>query len=304
MTVPTLINSRSPIPVQADRMARVEDRMVQLQAQISTGDRFTEAAEAPPEALRAAMLERLTARLDVESRAIGRATTRLSLAEGATESATLSLMRASELAIAAANGTTAPQDRAAYLAELTVLRQQLLDAGNARDDAGRTLFSGANAAQPAFVEGADGQIIWQGFGQGAGAEAAGIADQAPPAGPALFGADGDGAFHAIDTLIAALQESDADLREPAVNDAITGLARATDRMVTGRAVIGAGLARLEAEQDRIEAARLDTAQSLADTKGLDLTAAIAELAALELTLNAARASFTRIFQSTLFDRLG
>lgn len=304
MTVPTLVNTRSPIPVQADRMARVEDRLVRLQAQISTGDRFTEAAEAPPEALRAAMLERLTARLDVEARAIGRAATRLSLAEGATESATLSLMRASELAIAAANGTTAPEDRLAYLAELAVLRQQLLDAGNARDDAGRSLFGGANAARPAYAEGDDGRIAWQGFGRGAGAEAAGIANLAPPAGPALFGPDGDSAFDAIDGLMAALGEPDAELRDPAVADAITAIERATDRMLTGRAVIGAGLARLEAERDRIEGARLDTAQSLADAKGLDLTAAIAELAALELTLNAARASFTRIFQSTLFDRLG
>lgn len=304
MTIPTFVNSRTPIPVQADRMTRVEDRMVRLQAQISTGQRFTEPAEAPPEALRAAMLERLNGRLDAESRAIGRATTRLALAETATESATLSLMRASELAIAAANGTTAPEDRTAYLAELTVLRQQLLDAGNARDDAGRYLFAGANAARPAFAENADGAIVWQGFGNAAGAEAAGIANQPPPIGPVLFGTDGQGAFHAIDTLIAALVEPEADLRDPAIAEAIGTLDSATDTLLTGRAVIGAGLARLEAEENRIDAARLDTAEALAATNGLDLTAAIAELAALELTLNAARASFSRIFESTLFDRLG
>lgn len=304
MTIPTFVNTRTPIPVQADRMGRVEDRMVRLQAQISTGQRFTEPAEAPPEALRAAMLERLNSRLDVEARAIGRTATRLAFAETATQSATQSLIRASELAIAAANGTTSPDDRATYLAELTVLRQQLLDSANARDDAGRFLFGGANAAQPAFAEDADGAVVWQGFGTAAGAEAAGVAGQAPPAGPALFGADGAGAFHAIDTLISALREPDAELRDPAIALAIAGLESATGAMLTGRAVIGAGLARLEAEENRIDTARLDTAEALAATNGLDLTAAIAELAALELTLNAARASFARIFEGTLFDRLG
>lgn len=304
MTIPTLVNTRTPIPVQADAMNRVETRMVRLQARIATGERFTEVAEAPPEALRAAMLDRLNARLDVEFRAIGRATTRLALSETATESATLSLMRASELALAAANGTTSPEDRTAYLAELRVLRQQLLDAGNARDDAGRFLFAGANAASPAFTENPEGAIVWQGFGQAAGAESAGIIGQAPPSGPALFGPEGTSAFDAVDTLIAALVEPEAELRDPAIASAIDGLKTATDRMLTGRAVIGAGLARLESEETRIEAARLDTAEALADTNGLDMTAAIAELAALELTLNAARASFTRIFESTLFDRLG
>lgn len=304
MTIPTFVNTRAPIPVQADRMARLEDRMVRLQAQIATGERFTEAAEAPPEALRAAGLDRLQNRLDSDQRAIARATTRLSYADTALDNAASTLIRATELALAAANGTTGPDDRIIYLAELRVLREQLLDSANARDEAGRHIFAGATQGRPAYAPDPDGVIRFQGLGTAAGAEPAGIGTAVVPTGPSLFGAEGADAFAAVDGLIAALETADPLERGAGLDMAISGLEVATNRIGTGRALIGAAMARLETEELRIEAARLDTAEAQAATTGLDLTAAIAQLAALELTLNAARASFTRIFESTLFDRLG
>jgi flagellin-like hook-associated protein FlgL len=74
--------------------------------------------------------------------------------------------------------------------------------------------------------------------------------------------------------------------------------------LTGQAIVGAGLARIESERDRVATARLDTAEGLAAARGLDLTAAITELQALELTLAAAQGSFSRVYQNSLFDRLG
>jgi hypothetical protein len=58
------------------------------------------------------------------------------------------------------------------------------------------------------------------------------------------------------------------------------------------------------EGNRVADARLQTAEALATVKGLDLTAAVAELDALQLTQSAAQLSFGRIFDGTLFDRLG
>jgi len=304
MTIPTLINSRAAIPVQADRMSRLEDQIVRLQARIATGERFTEAAEAPAEALRAAALERLTARLDSDQRSIQRATTRLSLAETALESANSILMRATELALAAANGTSSAEDRQIYRAEMLVLRQQMADAANMRDEAGRYIFAGAASTQPAYAPDADGVLRYQGRGAHAGAEAAGIGTAALPAAQSLFGPDGADCFATLDGLVAALADGAEESRTPAINAALSGLSASSDRLAMGRAMVGAGMARLESDEARIEAARMDASEAIADTRGLDLTTAIAQLSALDLTLNAARASFTRIFESTLFDRLG
>ena len=105
-------------------------------------------------------------------------------------------------------------------------------------------------------------------------------------------------------LATALSEPDPDLRASGLARALEGLEAATNRLLDGRARIGAGLARLEAEEDRLANAGLQAAEALADAKGLDLTDAIARLNALEITLEAAQGSFVRIYDGSLFDRLG
>ena len=302
--MPTLVNTRAPIPVQAERMARVQDSIIRLQAQISTGERFNTPSEDPAAANRAAMLTRLQDRLTAEQRALDRSTSRLNLAETATTSAADALVRARELTLTAANGTASPEDRQVILAEIKVLREQLLDSANARDDSGRFLFAGSRNASPPYAPDATGAIQWQGFGDAAGAEAASVGTAAAPRGPALFGDATTGAFASLDQLAAALQEPDPELRNPQFATVLISLETGHERLLVGRASIGAGLARLEGESNRIESARLDLTEGLAAAKGLDLTAAIAELQSLQLTLNAAQQSFGSIFEGTLFDRLG
>jgi flagellin-like hook-associated protein FlgL len=94
------------------------------------------------------------------------------------------------------------------------------------------------------------------------------------------------------------------VRAPALASAIEGLEAGFNRLVAGRAAVGAGRARLESETGRVEAARLDTAEALAAVRGVDLTAAFAELNALKLSLSAAQGSFARVYEGSLFDRLG
>lgn len=302
--MPTLVNTRAPIPVQAERMARVEDRIVRLQAQISTGERFTTPSEDPAAANRAAMLTRLQDRLNAEQRGVDRSASRLNLAETATTSAADALIRARELTLTASNATASPEDRQVILAEVKVLREQLLDSANARDDSGRHLFAGSRNAAPPYAEDSAGVILWQGFGDAPGAESAGVGTAAPPRGPDLFGDSITGAFAMLDRLAIALEEPDAERRNPEFAAVLDGLEIGHERLLVGRAFIGAGLARLEGEANRIESARLDLTEGLASAKGLNLTAAIAELQSLQLTLNAAQQSFGSIFEGTLFDRLG
>jgi flagellar hook-associated protein 3 FlgL len=304
MPSPVLVNARSPIPVQAERLGRLEDRLARLDAQIATGERFTEPAEDPAGANRAAMLVRLNARLEDDRRSLDRASSRLGLAETAMRTAGDALVRARELAIAAANGAYGPDERTIIGKEVEVLRAQLLDSANARDDGGRFLFAGAGNGAAAYAPDAAGVIQWQGFGDAPGAEAAGVAVGAPPRGPDLFGDATTGAFAQLAALANALVEPDAATRAAAFAGVLDGLETSHTRLVTAQAVVGARMARLDGEGERIAAARLDVAEGLAAAKGLDLTAAIAELQALELTRSAAQASFSRIYADSLFDRLG
>ncbi len=304
MPSPVYVNSRSPIPVQSDRMGRLEDRLAQLDKQISTGKRLTEPAEDPAAANRAAMLARLDSQLVAEERSLQRATSRLALAETAIENSGEALLRARELALAAANGTFSADDRLVFAREVQILRAQLIDSANARDESGRFLFAGSRNAEPPYAADIDGVVQWRGFSQAPGAEAAGIGTATPPRGPEAFGDAASGTFAQLKALEEALAEPDAELRNPAIAAVLDGLGTSYNRLTAAQASLGAGLARLEGEGTRIAAARLDTAEALAAVTGLDLTAAFAEMQALQLTLSAAQASFSRIYGNSLFDRLG
>jgi flagellar hook-associated protein 3 FlgL len=304
MPTPILVNSRNPQSIQADRMGRLDREIETLGRQISVGERFTTPSEDPIAANRAALVERLQGRLEADRRSIDRANARLGLAEAAVVTAGDALMRARELALSAANGTLAPEDRQVIAREVQLLQDQLLGSANARDESGRHLFAGSRSAEPAYVRAADGSISWAGIDAAAGAEAAGFERTAPPNGPFLFG-EGDGsAFAALQALADALAEPEPEARASGFQDSLTRLEAATNRLLDGQARIGAGMARLEDETERLATAGLQLAEALADAKGLDLTDAVARLDALKITLEAAQGSFVRIYDGTLFDRLG
>ncbi|WP_199553750.1 flagellin N-terminal helical domain-containing protein [Sandaracinobacteroides hominis] len=304
MPSPVMVNSRSPIPVQAGRMGALEDRLSQLSSQMATGERFSTPSEEPAAANRAALLVRLEKQLNSDQRSLDRADSRLSLAETAVNTAGDALVRARELALSAANGTISAEERQIILREVQALQEQLLSAANARDEAGRHVFAGATSSEPAYVLDADGNAVWQGRGTAAGAEGSGVASAAPLRGPALFGSDTDGAFASLKKLADALVEPDAELRKQGMDASLGGMEKAYDQLTEGQARLGSARARLEVEGNRLAAAKLQTKQALAATNGLDMTAAVMELEALKLSLAAAQGAFSRVFDGTLFDRLG
>ena len=304
MPSPIYVNSRSPIPVQADRMASIEERMARIDRMVSTGDRLLDPSDDPSGANRAALLARQDARLVADGKAVDRNAARLTAAETAIKAATEALLRARDLALSAANGTSSPEDRVTVAREVAVLQTQLLDSANARDESGRYLFAGSRGGAPAYVPDAQGQPLWQGMDTASGAEAAGLQGLAPPRGPQLFGSDASGSFAQLAALQKALLEPDAEIRNAALASVLEGLETGKNRLIDGRTAVGADRARLESESGRIAEARVAGAEALADVRGVDLTAAFAELSALQLSLSAAQGSFSRIYEGSLFDRLG
>lgn len=304
MPTPVLVNSRTPVPIQAERMKLLEDRLAKIDRQVATGDRLLDPSDDPSGALRAALLLRQDARLQSGQKALDRAKGRLTAAESAAKPAAETLVRAREIGLLAANGTFSADDREAMAKEVAGLSVQLLQLANTRDESGRHVFAGSRGAAPAYAVDPAGDIVWQGFDAAPGAEAAGLERLRPPRGPALFGTDAAGSFAHLKQLEAALQNPDPEARNTAIAGALAGLEGDHSRMVNGWSAIGASVARLDLESDRTAEARLSVSQALADVRGVDLTAAFAEIGALQLALSAARTSFSRINEGSLFDRLG
>ncbi len=304
MPTPVLVNTRSPIPVQAERMKALENRQSKLERQIATGDRLVDPSDDPAAANRASQLARQDARLAADQNAISRSMSRLSGAETHIQTATEALLRATDLALLAANDSYSAEDRLAMAQEVAILRTQLLESANARDESGRYIFAGSRGAAPAYVLDADGNAVWQGAGVAAGAEAAGFAGVTLPRGPELFGNDADGALHQLQALEAALLEPDADSRKAALADSIAGLGDSRNLLINSRATLGAKMARLDSESERIAETRLNLATEISGVRGVNLIDAFTELSAIEMSLSAAQSVFTNIHQGSLFDRLG
>lgn len=304
MPGPVFVNSRGPIVVQAERMGAIEQRLQKIDRQIATSDRLADPADDPSGTNRAALLAREDARLVADGKAIARAVSRLEASETAIGTATDALMRARELALLAANGTQSAEDREAIAKELEVLRTQLFEAANVRDESGRYLFAGSRGNSPAFEMAPDGTVLWAGQGVAAGAEAAGLSGLGPPRGVDLFGPDGASAFAHLAALATAVRLPDDAARSAALAEALGGLEADSNRLIEGQSLVGTSLARLELEDGRVADSRLANAEALAKVRGVDLTAAYAELSALQLTLSAAQGSFARLYDGSLFDRLG
>ncbi len=300
---PVMVNVRSPIPVQAERMRALEDRMAVLERQIATGKTRANASDDPAGAARGARLARLDARLEADRRTLEAAASRLAQGQIATAAAREVLLRARDLALTAASDAMGPDDRALIAREVAELRQMLRDLSNRTDETGLPLFAGALGDRPAYALDADGTWRWQGFARGAGAAAAGVSAAALPTGPDLFGAEGTDAFSTLETLAAALADDDPETRRPALDLALDGLERDQQRILAVQAAVGGREARIGSSLEELAERRLGLASALAAVDGVDLTAAIAELQALQLTLAASQAVFARLHQSTLFDRL-
>lgn len=304
MPTPVLVNVRSPIPVQAERMKALEQRQADLENQVSANDRLIDPSVDPAAANRASQLARQDARYVSDQSVITRNLGRLSNAESHIQTATDILGRASELALTAANSSYSAADRAGFADEVALLRTQLLEAANARDESGRYLFAGSRSASPAYVLDETGAPVFQGIGVAAGAEAAGLADIALPTGLQLFGNDADGAIQQLTALEAALREPDAATRNAALQGSISALASSSNRLVSAHATLGVQMARLDSENERIANTRVDLAAEISAVRGVNLIDVFTELTAVQNALSASQTLFSTIYRGSLFDRLG
>lgn len=304
MPTPVMVNTRSPITLQADRMKTLERQQGKIEQQIAANDRLIDPSDNPAAANRASQLIRQDARLESDQKVIDRNMSRLSLAETHVESVSTAVMAAKDIALMASSESFSAENRQAMAAQVAGLRAQILEHANARDESGRYIFAGSRSAAPAYVLDAEGNATWQGMGTASGAEAAGFAGITMPRGPELFGAGENDLLAQLKSLEEALLEPDTILRREALDQSLESLESSSQRLIQNHAALGVHMSRLDSESDRIGAARLNLATELADIKGVDLVDAFTQLNAIQMALSASQSVFVNIHQGSLFDRLG
>ncbi|MAA76327.1 MAG: flagellar hook-associated protein 3 [Salinisphaeraceae bacterium] len=147
-----------------DQMLRQQGELAKTRDSLASGQRYTRAAENPGAVATAARLDSVLSQLG-QYRANGEtALSRLTLEEGALDTAGDILQRMRELVVQGNNATASGEARSAIATEMRALEDELLSVANAQDGRGRYLFAGLSDAGLPFSRSAGGQVSYGGDG--------------------------------------------------------------------------------------------------------------------------------------------
>jgi flagellar hook-associated protein 3 FlgL len=306
------VNTRATHDAATTRMTDLRAQVDALQAAISTGQRIATPDADPVGATRLLTIDRALTTVASEKTGIDRAVSRLTATDAALAGTGTVLQRAKEIALAGANATLNPADRATLAAEVGQLSEQLAGYANTHDSEGASLFGGARTGGAAYAPDASGAMAWQGAGSAGvlvlddGAIPTGIDGPAAfaglPGAPDTIGAKTTtDAFAMLGALGAALANPDPIAGTAGLMTAQSGLDAAISRNADTRATVGTRLARLDTETSRLDAATIAMTTDQTATGSLDITAAIVRLQRLSTVLQATQLSFAKVSALSLWE---
>lgn len=277
-----------------------------LQRQIATGERLKRASDDPVAATRLRGLARADRLAEVEAGNIQRAREELGTSSDRLSEMAGMLIRARELVVLAANGSTSRAGHAAIADEVAALRDNLLTLANATGASGAPLFAG-DGTGPAYTRAADGSIAYTGSATAGELEIGpGLVIPRGLSGPDVLSFEQGGVrsdvFAMLGTLEQALRGSAGD-PAAAARETLPALSAAIDSLGRGQTVVGSRLDWVETVATFATQASEARAEETADVGGADLAATIARLQQVMTALEASQASFARLASISLFDRL-
>ena len=287
-----------------ERMSTIQNKLATTQAQMAVGKQILSPSAAPDQAAAIQRLKGEVQRQESHMRTLDVAMRRYTAEETALSSSNDLLIRMKELGLQAANDTLAPDDRKAVGVEMKALRDQLLSLGNTRDDSGNYLFSGTRVNTPAFAEGVNGQVIYQGD-QTQTRIPAGVERtvQFTRAGTDVYSRvvreDGQavGFFDALDQMIEGINTN----RTPKIQQGIADLTQMHNNLTLSQAQNGSDQTVVQSQLDVLDETTLRLKSTLSEIEDLDYAEAVTRMNKEMMGLEAAMGSFAKISGLTLFD---
>ena len=192
--------------VTTRNLSQVNERISDLQGQISSGVNDPRPSADPVRALRLSAAKEQQEALDRYSNNLERAGARLDQADTVLSEAGNVMRRIGELALRAASDTATATERDSISTEVRALRDSLLGLANARDESGRALFGGYGTQSDPFLDGPGG-VVYQGDGGQSRLQVSeSLSLPTGLSGDAVFamGAEGGDVFAVIDDFLGSL----------------------------------------------------------------------------------------------------
>lgn len=289
-----------------ERMSTIQNKLATTQAQMAVGKQILSPSDAPDQAAAIQRLKGEVQRQESHMRTLDVAMRRYTAEETALSASNDILIRLKELGLQAANDTMGPDDRKTVAVEMQALRDQLLSLGNTRDDSGNYLFSGTRVNTPAFVENANGAVIYQGD-QTQTRIPAGVerSVEFTRAGTDVFSrvvrdnGISVGFFDALDQMIAGVENHQTNT----IQQGIADLTQMHNSLTLSQAKNGSDQTVVQSQLDVLDETALRLKSTLSEIEDLDYAEAVTRMNKEMMALEAAMGSFAKVSGLTLFDYL-
>lgn len=147
-----------------DQFKVIEERLQNLQTQISTGSRIPQASDQPLDAVKLSARREIETRIGQYQNNIVKATDRLTLVDSTLEIAGNLATRLSEILVAMNTDTVTNTERNAAVIEVDQMKETIIGLANGTDSSGDALFGGFSTEQNPFFQQQDGSVIYRGDG--------------------------------------------------------------------------------------------------------------------------------------------
>lgn len=270
-------------------------RLANTQEKLSTGRLINRPSDSPTGTNQAMRLRQQLAADTQHARNAQDGLSWMGAADSTLQSMLDSTRRARDLVLqASSTGSSGPDARNAIAAELTQIREALLDQANTQH-MGRPLFGGTTGSEVAY----DDSGVYQGDLNDVNRTIGdGVTVKVNTNGPDAFGENGDNLFDVLGTAIDQVKNDPASL-----SGTLDSLDDVMGSMRTALADVGTRYGRVESAMTRLDGTTLDNQKALSDVENVDIAKTIVDLQMQEVAYQSALGATARVIQPSLLDFL-
>ncbi|NOI22603.1 flagellar hook-associated protein FlgL [Vibrio mediterranei] len=271
--------------------------------QMATGDRLTKLSDDPMASIQLLNLEREGSAINQYQRNIANVKTTLSSQEVYLDSVNESLKSMRELVLWGSNGTLTDEDRAGMITELESLRDSIESSFNAQDEEGHYLFSGTKTDTPALSNSGAGYVVDGNSDKRVVTVAKGVTMESNmTAKDILELGGGNNVLNQIDALIVEFKNPSPNFKAE-VDASLNAIDDTLGNVLGAMTEIGGRHNNLDLMDGAHGENKLFVDKVTSDISALDYGEASVRLSNYMAALQATQASYVKINDLSLFDRI-
>ncbi|NOI30868.1 flagellar hook-associated protein FlgL [Vibrio coralliilyticus] len=274
----------------------------QVMQQMSTGERLTKLSDDPMASVQLLNLEREGSAITQYKSNISNVKTALSNQEVQLDSVNESLKKMNELVLWGANGTLTDSDRTGIISELESLRSSVVSSFNAQDEEGRYLFSGTKTDTAALSNASGSYVIQGNSDKRVVTVAKGVTMESNMTAQEILDLGGNNVLNDLDALIAEFQSPTPAFRTT-VESTLSSIEATSNNVLAAMTEMGGRHNNLDLMDSAHGENKLFVDKVSSDLSALDYGEASVRLSNYMAALQATQASYVKINDLNLFDRI-